>query len=309
MESRALGSLNVALVGLGCNNFGRRLDRARTEAVVGAALDAGITLFDTADVYGGGASEEYLGQALSSRRDEAVIATKFGARLGDDPETGGASPRWVERAVEDSLRRLGTDRIELYQLHQPDDATPIEATLEALDRLVQAGKVLQVGCSNFSAEQIDAAEDASRDQGLVRFVSVQNHYSLLTRDPEQGVVQACQRHGLGVLPYFPLESGMLTGKYRRGEDAPEGTRLAGMGQRASRFRNERNAEIVEQLRSFCEQRGRTLLELAFSWLAAQPTVASVIAGATKPEQVEGNVAAVGWKLSEDELAQVDRITG
>ncbi len=307
MDTRTLGSLDVSVVGLGCNNFGGRLDQTATDAVVGAALDAEVTLFDTADAYGGTRSEELLGAALGKRRDQAVVATKFGMRLGDDPATGGASPAWVERAVTDSLRRLGTDRIDLYQLHTPDEATPIEDTLVALDRLVQAGKVLEVGCSNFSAGQIDAAAQASAEHGLARFVSVQNRYSLLTRDPEQGVTDACKRHGLGILPYFPLESGMLSGKYRAGEDPPAGTRLAGMGDRAGKFRNERTVAAVERLRGYCEERGHTLLELAFSWLLCQPTVASVIAGGTRPEQVQANVAAAGWTLTDAELADVDHL--
>ncbi len=309
MQTNTIGSLTVSAVGLGCNNFGGRIGAARTHEVVTAALDAGITLFDTADIYGGTHSEELLGQALGDRRDEAVIASKFGADAPEHGLSGGAGAAYVRQAVDDSLRRLGTDRIDLYQLHTPDDATPIIETLEALDGLVQAGKVREVGCSNFDAAQIDEAHKAAADRGVTAFVSVQNRYSVLHREPEQGVIQACRRHGMGLLPYFPLEGGMLTGKYRPGEDAPEGSRLAGMGQRAERFRNARNVEITEHLRAFCEQRGHTLLELAFSWLLAQPVVPSVIAGATSAEQVKGNVAAAEWQLTHDELAEIDTITG
>lgn len=309
MKTRALGDLSVSVVGLGCNNFGQRLEAARTERVVGAALDAGITLFDTADVYGGSDSERYLGRALRFRRDEAVVATKFGLPLDDsDIITGGAHPDYVRRCVEGSLRRLGTDRIDLYQLHSPDPDVPLEDTLGVLDEQVAAGKVLEVGCSNFDAAQIDAAESLSAAGSMARFVSVQNRYSLLTRDPENdGVLDACARHGIGMLPYFPLEGGLLTGKYRRGEPLPEGTRLASMGERASRFRTDASVEAVERLRTFCEQRGRSLLDLAVSWLAAQPAVASVIAGATRPEQVVANVEAAGWPLTSEELTEIDEL--
>ncbi|MDQ3538814.1 MAG: aldo/keto reductase [Actinomycetota bacterium] len=309
MQTNKLGSLTVSAVGLGCNNFGGRIDDARTDEVVGAALDAGITLFDTAEIYGGTRSEELLGRALGRRRDEVVIASKFGAASPEAGVAGGAAPDDVRRAVDGSLHRLGTDCIDLYQLHTPDDSTPIGDTLEALDGLVRAGKVREIGCSNFDAAQIEEAQKATTDRGVAAFVSVQNRYSVLHREPEQGVVQACRRHGMGILPYFPLEGGMLTGKYRPGEDAPEGSRLAGMGQRAERFRNARSAAIVEDLRAFCEQRSRSLLELAFSWLLAQPTVPSVIAGATSAEQIKGNVAAAGWQLTDAELAEVDTITG
>src|SRR5918912_1025388 len=311
MDTRRIGDLEVTIVGIGCNNFGRRLDSAGAGAVVHAAMEAGINLFDTADVYGDGASEEYLGRALGSRRrDEVIIATKFGVQLGDDPNRGGASPRWIERAVEDSLRRLGTDRIDLYQLHKPDENTPVEDTLEALDRLVSAGKVRQIGCSNHSGVQIEAALSISRERGLARYVSVQNEYSLLHREPEKGVTEACRRNGLALLPYFPLASGMLTGKYTRGEEAPAGSRLARMSaSRADRFANARNFARVERLAVFAEERGHTILELAISWLVAQPVVSSVIAGAMSPEQVWANADAARWELLPEDLAEVDRITG
>lgn len=309
MDTRRIGDLEVSIVGVGCNNFGRRLDRTGTEAVVHTAMDAGINFFDTADVYGDGVSEEYLSKALGSRRDEAIIATKFGAEIAGDPSRSGANPHWIERAVEDSLRRLDTDRIDLYQLHRPDENTPIEDTLETLDRLISVGKVRQIGCSNYSETEIEEALATSHERGLARFVSVQNEYSLLHRDPEHGVTDACLRNGLALLPYFPLASGMLTGKYSRGEEAPAGSRLASMSaSRAKRFANERNFDHVEQLETFAKDRGHTILELAISWLVAQPVVASVIAGATSPEQVWANVGAAKWQLLDKDLTEIDRIT-
>jgi aryl-alcohol dehydrogenase-like predicted oxidoreductase len=309
LDTRRIGDLEVSIVGVGCNNFGRRLDRTGTEAVVHTAMDAGINFFDTADVYGDGVSEEYLSKALGSRRDEAIIATKFGAEIAGDPSRSGANPHWIERAVEDSLRRLDTDRIDLYQLHRPDENTPIEDTLETLDRLISVGKVRQIGCSNYSETEIEEALATSHERGLARFVSVQNEYSLLHRDPEHGVTDACLRNGLALLPYFPLASGMLTGKYSRGEEAPAGSRLASMSaSRAKRFANERNFDHVEQLETFAKDRGHTILELAISWLVAQPVVASVIAGATSPEQVGANVEAAKWQLLDKDLTEIDRIT-
>jgi aryl-alcohol dehydrogenase-like predicted oxidoreductase len=309
LDTRRIGDLEVSIVGVGCNNFGRRLDRTGTEAVVHTAMDAGINFFDTADVYGDGVSEEYLSKALGSRRDEAIIATKFGAEIAGDPSRSGANPHWIERAVEDSLRRLDTDRIDLYQLHRPDENTPIEDTLETLDRLISVGKVRQIGCSNYSKTEIEEALATSHERGLARFVSVQNEYSLLHRDPEHGVTDACLRNGLALLPYFPLASGMLTGKYSRGEEAPAGSRLASMSaSRAKRFANERNFDHVEQLETFAKDRGHTILELAISWLVAQPVVASVIAGATSPEQVWANVEAAKWQLLDKDLREIDRIT-
>src|SRR5215207_690694 len=276
MEMRKLGSLEVTLVGLGCNNFGMRIDEERSAAVVHAALDAGINFFDTADVYGGTRSEQYLGRALAGRRDEVVIATKFVAPIDDDPSHAGASARWVAEAVEGSLRRLGTDRIDLYQQHGPDPNVPIEETLTALDRLVRDGKVREIGNSNFSGEQIDDAESVSEGRSLARFVSAQNHFNLLHREPLQDVVPACVRHGLGVLPYFPLASGMLTGKYERGAPPPEGTRLSQLPEdRASKVFDDRTFDTVERLTTFAAERDHTLLELAMSWLACLPHMASV----------------------------------
>lgn len=302
MDTRRIGSLEVSVVGLGCNNFGKRLDADATARVVHAALDAGVTFFDTADTYGGTRSEEYLGRALGRRRDEVVIATKFGWRIDD--QRHGARPEYVRRAAEDSLRRLGTDRIDLYQLHRPDPTVPIADTLGALDELVQAGKVREIGCSNFSVEQIREAEAAVRP-GAARFVSVQNEYSLLHREPERGVLPECERLGLAFLPYFPLANGLLTGKYRQGQPAPAGSRIASGTH--TEVLTELNLSLVEALIRFAESRGHTLLELAFSWLLTRPVVASVIAGATKPEQVRANAAAAGWALSDAERAEVDRI--
>jgi aryl-alcohol dehydrogenase-like predicted oxidoreductase len=308
MEKRKLGSLDVTLVGLGCNNFGMRIDEEQSAAVVHAALDSGINFFDTADVYGGTRSEQFLGRALGRRRDEAVIGTKFVAPIDDDPSHAGAGARWVAEAVEGSLRRLGTDRIDLYQQHAPDPNVPIDETLQALDRLVRDGKVREIGNSNFSGEQIDEAESVSQRNGIARFVSAQNHFNLLHREPQRDVVPACVRHGLGVLPYFPLASGLLTGKYRRGEPAPDGTRLSMLPEeRASRVMSDENFDQVDQLAAFAAERDRTLLELAFAWLAVQPALTSVIAGATKPEQVAANVAAVDWTLSDADLSQLERL--
>ncbi len=308
METRSIGKLDASVVGLGCNNFGGRIDEAATERVVSAALDAGITLFDTADIYGGTRSEEYLGRALGARRDEAVIATKFGGPI-DDERKGGASAAYIARAVEDSLRRLGTDRIDLYQLHFPDASTPFDETLEALDALVRAGKVLEVGASNFSAEQIDETARVSTDRGFARFVSVQNEYSLLRRGPERfGVLDACARNGLAFIPYFPLASGVLTGKYRRNEAPPAGTRLAGMpSERLDDALSDKVFDRVEALDAYTRDHGHTLLELAIAWLLARPTVATVIAGATKPEQAQANAAAASWTLSDDDLREIDAV--
>jgi aryl-alcohol dehydrogenase-like predicted oxidoreductase len=302
MDTRGIGSLEVSVVGLGCNNFGRRLDFDATSAVVDAALEAGITFFDTADTYGDTKSEEYLGRALGRRREGVVVATKFGSRI--DEQRRGARPEYVHRAVEDSLRRLDTDRIDLYQLHTPDPDVPIEETLGALDELVRAGKVREIGCSNFSANQLREAEEAAQE-GTARFVSVQNEYSLLHREPEGEVLPECERLGIAFVPYFPLANGLLTGKYRRDQAAPAGSRLD--SSRGERLLTDRNLAVVERLTEFSEGRGHTILELAFSWLLERPTVASVIAGATSPEQARGNAAAAGWELTDTELSAVDSI--
>jgi aryl-alcohol dehydrogenase-like predicted oxidoreductase len=302
VDTRRIGSLEVSVVGLGCNNFGKRLDAAASAAVVHAALDAGITFFDTADIYGGTLSEQYLGRALGRRRDDILIATKFGMRVDD--ERKGARPEYVRRAAEDSLRRLGTDHIDLYQLHRPDPEVPIADTLGALDELVKGGKVREIGCSNFSADQLREAEVAVQP-GAARFVSVQNEYSLLHREPEREVLAECERSGLAFRPFFPLASGLLTGKYRQGQPAPLGSRIQS-GWHGDLL-TEENLAVVEALIRFATSHGHSLLELAFSWLLRHAVVASVIAGATRPEQVRANTAAAGWRLSDSELAELDEI--
>ena len=303
METRKIGSLDVTVVGLGANNFGSRLDYAGTRAVIDAAIDAGINFIDTADTYGETRSEEFIGRALQGRRDRVLVATKFGMKI--DEKRQGAKPAYVRRACDDSLRRLRTDRIDLYQLHQPDPETPIADTLAALDLLVSDGKVREIGCSNFSAAQILQAEEAVRP-GAARFASVQNEYSLLHREPEPEVLPECESLGLAFLPYFPLASGLLTGKYAGGASGAKG-RLSQPGRFRDRFVNDRTLRIARELRDFAESRGHTLLELAFSWLLDHRVVASVIAGATKPEQVRANANAAGWRLTAEELAEIDRI--
>lgn len=306
MEFVSLGSLSVSVIGLGCNNFGVRLDQAGTDRVVQAALDTGVNFFDTADVYGRTLSEELLGRALGPRRPRVVIATKFGIKL-DEQRPGGAAPAYIRRAVEDSLRRLGTDYIDLYQLHRPDPLVPIAETLGALDELVVAGKVRVIGSSNFSAQQVREA-DAKRRTGAARFVSVQNEYSLLERSIEGETLEEIRARGLSLLPYFPLASGLLSGKYAKGRALPAGSRLANPDfQFGDRFANDRNFSTVTRLADFARARGRSILELSLSWLRAQPGVTSIIAGATSPEQVVANVASRAWKLSAQELSEVDRI--
>jgi aryl-alcohol dehydrogenase-like predicted oxidoreductase len=304
VETRTIGSLKVSVVGLGCNNFGMRIGRTETAAVVGAALDAGITLFDTADIYGGTKSETYLGAALGTRRDEIVLATKFGVPY--EGHEGGASAAYVRTAVEDSLTRLGTDRIDLYQLHAPDAKTAVAETLGALAELVAEGKVREVGCSNFNVALLEesAAAAATAEVG---FASVQNQYNILYREPETGVLDFCDRTATAFLPFFPLASGLLSGKYRAGEPPPEGTRLAAMGDgAASQLSDERLAKVAA-LQELARRNGHSVLDLAFGWLLAQTAMASVIAGATKPEQVTANVAAGQWRPSADVLAEVDAI--
>jgi aryl-alcohol dehydrogenase-like predicted oxidoreductase len=302
LEIRRIGSLEVTLAGLGCNNFGWRIDDRAAAEVVDAAIDAGINFFDTADVYGEGRSEEFLGRALAGRRRQVLIATKFGMKLDD--QRSGARPEYVLRAAEDSLRRLNTDCIDLYQLHRPDPETPIADTLGALDQLVKAGKVREIGCSNFSAAQLREAAEAVRP-GAARFVSVQNHYSLFHREPEVEVLAECVRQGIAFIPYFPLENGLLTGKYRPGSAPPPGSRAeAGFGPKVF---TEQNLAWAERLRQFAERSGHTLLELAISWLAAQPAVASVIAGAKTREQVRANASAAAWKLTRAELDEIEAI--
>ena len=310
MEIRNLGQsgLRVSSIGLGCNNFGGRIDEAATRAVIHKALDLGITLFDTADTYGErGGSETLMGRILGDNRKRIVLATKFGMPMDDTGEKQGGARRYIMAAVEDSLRRLRTDYIDLYQMHQADPRTPIEETLRALDDLIRQGKVRYIGCSNFPAWQMTEAAWTARASGLNGFVSFQDEYSLVHRAPEKDLLPAARKLGWGLLPYFPLASGLLTGKYRRNVALPEGTRLAKTQRLADRYLTERNWLIAEKLGDFAGSRGRTMLELAFSWLLAQHPVASVIAGATKPDQLEQNVKAGGWRLSAEDLSEIDRI--
>jgi aryl-alcohol dehydrogenase-like predicted oxidoreductase len=304
MPMRQIGSLDVSLVGLGCNNFGGRLDEASSADVIAAALDAGINFFDTADVYGSTHSEEYLGRAIGKRRPDVIIGTKFGSALDDRRK--GAAPAYVKEALEDSLHRLGTDYVDLYQLHRPDPATPIADTLGALSDLVKEGKVREIGCSNFSASQLKEADVAAK--GGARFVSVQNEYSLLHREPEADVLPECRALGIAFIPYFPLMSGLLSGKYHRGEPPPAGTRLAGTSpDRQREVFSDSRFDVIEALDRYATDHGHTILELAIAWLAAKPTVASVIAGATQPEQVWANAKAADWALTDEEVREVDAI--
>jgi aryl-alcohol dehydrogenase-like predicted oxidoreductase len=310
MEFRNLGQsgLRVSSIGLGCNNFGSRIDEAATKAVIHKALDLGITLFDTADVYGErGGSEAVMGRILGDDRKRIVLATKFAAPMDDSGEKVGGSRQYIMTAIEDSLRRLKTDWIDLYQMHRVDPRTPIEETLRALDDLIRQGKVRYIGCSNFPPWQMTEAAWTARVAGLNGFVSCQDEYSLIHRAPEAELIPAARKLGFGLLPFFPLASGLLTGKYRRNAPLPAGTRLAKTQRLADRYLTERNWEIAEKLGDFAEAHGRTMLELAFSWLLAQSPVASVIAGATRPEQLEQNVKAGGWALTPDALAEIDRI--
>jgi aryl-alcohol dehydrogenase-like predicted oxidoreductase len=313
MRYRRLGrsGLTVSVVGLGCNNFRSRTSDENARAVVDAAIDAGVTLFDTADIYGnGGGSESFLGEVLGTRRDRIVLATKFGMAMPDQaPDEARGSRRYVRRAVEASLRRLQTDWIDLYQLHEPDPQTPIEETLAALHELVAEGKVRYVGHSNFSAWETADADWTARARGYERFISAQNEYSLLDRSVEAELVPACERFGIGLLPYFPLYNGVLTGKYRRGSAPAEGTRLGNNAQRAERLLTDETFDRVEALEKVAETRGVTLLHLAIGGLAAKPAVASVIAGATRPEQVTANVAAGLWEPAAEDLAAIDGVTG
>ncbi|MBV8650053.1 MAG: aldo/keto reductase [Alphaproteobacteria bacterium] len=312
MKQRNLGTsgLLVSLVGLGCNNFGGRIDLAASRLVVHKALDLGITLFDTADVYGErGGSETCLGEILGERRKDIVLATKFAVPMDDAKTLQGASRRYIMSAVEASLKRLKTDWIDLYQLHQTDPRTPIEETLRALDDLIRQGKVRYIGCSNLAAWRVVEAQWTARERNVDPFVSCQDEYSVLVRDIERELIPAMTSYGLGLLPYFPLASGLLTGKYRRNAARPEGARLSYMQNLADRYMTEANWPLIERLADFAASRGHSLLELAFAWLAAKPVVSSIIAGATRPEQVEQNVRAVDWVLTPQEVAEIDGITG
>ena len=309
MDYRRLGrsGLEVSVVGIGCNNFGRRLDLDGTSAVLNQAIDEGINLFDTADIYGGaGASEDLMGKALKGKRQQVVLATKFAGPMGEGPMSKGTSRNHIMDAVNASLDRLQTDYIDLYQVHFPDPLTPMEETMRALDDLVRSGKVRYIGNSNYAGWQIAHAHWIAEHYGLTKFISAQNEWSLLKRSVETEVVPAAREFGLGVLPYFPLSSGLLTGKYKRGAAAPEGTRLSA-GPMAERALTDANFDIVEKLEAYALEHNHTLLELAFSWLAHHPAVGSVIAGATKPEQVTSNAAAASWVLTAEERADVDAL--
>lgn len=312
MKLRNLGNsgLKVSAVGLGCNNLGGRLDRDGSQKLIPAAIDLGITLFDTADSYPvgrPGVSEELLGEALGSRRAEVVIATKFANVMGPGEMMRGGSRRWIMTAVEGSLRRLKTDWIDLYQMHFPDPHTPIEETLRALDDVIRAGKVRYIGCSNFAGWQIATARAVSRELGINAFASDQDEYSLLVREVEREIIPATRANGMGFLPYFPLASGLLTGKYKRNVPLPQGARITAAKVFQDNYLTEENWQIVERLEDFTVTRGKTLLDLAISGLLMNPTVSSVIAGATKPEQLAANVAASEWILTADEVATVDRL--
>lgn len=304
METRKLGSLEVTIVGLGTNNFGMGMEADDVPPVVDAAIEAGINFFDTADSYGD--SEDRLGRALGRRRERVVIATKFGNPVGGQAETGGARPEYVRRALEASLRRLGTDYIDLYQLHKPDPDTPIADTLGALADAVKAGFVREIGCSNFSAAQLREAREATGDGPY--FVSVQNRYNLINREDEIEVIPECERQGIVHLPYFPLASGLLTGKYKRGEDPPVGTRLHRWGPAASRMFDDATFDKVEAAASWAEAHGHTLLETAMGWLLARPAVVSAIAGATSVEQLRANIEATRTRLTVDEIVTLDAVT-
>ncbi len=307
MNTRKIGSLDVSVVGLGCNNFGRRLDEAGTKDVIDGALSAGVTFLDTADIYGDGLSESFLGSALQGRRDEFVLATKFGMAAKEGTGiVGGARPEYVRTALEASLGRLRTDRIDLYQLHRPDQTVPIADTLGALAKAVEDGLVREVGCSNFSAAQLAEAEAVATQHGWPRFVSVQNEYSMLHREPETEVLPACERLGVAFLPFFPLFSGILTGKYRKGRPMPQGTRVAGT-QRWEQHLTPELYDLIEELVAFCAARDKELVDLAFAWLLADGNVASVIAGAMSAAQVERNAKTAAWRLTEEERTAVDAL--
>jgi aryl-alcohol dehydrogenase-like predicted oxidoreductase len=309
MKMRALGpsGLQVSELGLGCNNFGGRVDEKGTRAVVAAALDAGVNFFDTADSYGNkGGSETLLGKVLGERRKDVILATKFGSPMREGARRD-ASRRYIMQAVEASLARLGTDWIDVYYLHWPDPLTPMEETLRALDDLVRSGKVRYIGACNLAAWQTVDAQWIAHESGTHRFICAQNEYSLVERAPEAELLPALHAHGLSLVPYFPLASGLLTGKYRRDKDAPEDSRFAQWKQLGDRYQSEANWDRVERLEAWCRDHGRSLLELAFAWLLARPEVASVIAGATKPEQIEGNARAVEWQMDDAQRAEVDRL--
>jgi aryl-alcohol dehydrogenase-like predicted oxidoreductase len=308
MESRLLGQLQVSVVGLGCNNFGMRIDADQTKRVVDAAIDSGINYFDTAESYGNGLSEELLGRALGSRRSDVLVATKWGHTVSLAEGEHGGDPAQIRRRLEASLARLGTDYVDHFQMHRPDPMTPAEETLGCLAELRAEGKIREIGATHFTAEELAGSASAAVSQGTAPYASVQNYYSLLNREPEtNGVFAACQELGIAFVPYFPLESGLLTGKYRKGGQRPVGSRLATWGPRADAFINDDRLDIVERLIAWAESRGHTLLELAVSWHTSHPLVASIIAGATTPEQVHANVAAANWALTAADRGEVDAV--
>jgi aryl-alcohol dehydrogenase-like predicted oxidoreductase len=306
IASRPLGDsgLDVSVVGLGCNNFGRRIDLEATRAVVDAALEQGVTFFDTANTYGRGQSEEFLGEVLEGRRDQVTLATKFGMDMGDGKGPRG-SRDYIMQAVEASLRRLRTDTIDVYWYHRPDGVTPIAETLEALDELVRRGSVRAIGASNFSAQQLEEADAVARERGLTRFTALQNEYSLLVRDAERDVLPACERLGIGFVPFFPLASGLLTGKYRRGEAGPSGARLSDRDQIAS----DEQFDLLDALQAYADARGVSLVDVAIGALIARPVISTVIAGATKPDQVRANAAAARWLPSDEDVAELEELLG
>ena len=308
MEMRRIGDLEVSVVGLGCNNFGMRIDADQTQLVVDAALDYGINYFDTAESYGQGSSEEMLGRALGARRSEVVIASKWGHTASLNSGERGGDPAQIRRRLDDSLRRLGTDYIDHYQLHRPDPDTPHAETLGCLAELRAEGKIREIGCTHFSAAELDAAHVAAGERGVAPYPSVQNHYSLLTRDPEtDGVFDTCERLGIAFVPYFPLESGLLTGKYRLGEPRPEGSRLEAWGDRSARFIDDDKLAKVERLIGWVDARGISLLDLAIGWHTSHPLVASVIAGATRVDQIEANVRAAATVVGEADRSDIDAL--
>lgn len=308
MEHRPLGQLQVSVVGLGCNNFGARLDEDGTRQVIDSAIENGITYLDTAESYGDGMSEELLGRVLEGRRDQVVLATKWGHTGSLAEGERGGDPAQIRARLERSLTRLRTDRVDHYQLHRPDPVTPVEETLGCLAELRDEGKILEIGCTAFSAEQLRASAAGAERAGVPAYASVQNHYSVLTRDPEtDGVFDACRELGVAFVPYFPLESGLLTGKYRLGQQRPDGSRLANWGERAGNFIDDDKLAVVERLIDWCAARDHDLLDLAISWHTSHPLVASVIAGATSPAQIEANVAAAGWHLGDADRAEIGAI--
>ncbi len=310
MEYRYLGNsgLQVSVVGLGCNNFGMRLDAAGTAAVINQAVEEGITFFDTADVYGRGKSEEFMGPAIKPHRRNIVLATKSFSPMGEGPYWSGASRKYIMDAVEDCLRRLDTDYIDLYQMHRPDPRTPIEETLRALEDLVRSGKVRYIGSSNYTAWQVVEADWAAKTHNFTPYVSAQNEYSLLARGVEPDLTTVCEKYNIGLIPFFPLASGFLTGKYRPGQPGPEGARLSS-GPMAGRWVNDANFDMLTKLESFAQERGHSMVELAMSWLASKPYVPSVIAGATRPEQVTENARSADWKLTDEDMTAIDEIMG